>query len=78
MISQKEMLGIIRTEAVEHGGLQEIPGRQHGGKASFHSAKRTARKYRRNGVSQPKPGSPSVEYDLRLVRKSDGTLEWRD
>ena len=21
---------------------------------------------------------PTIEYDLRLVRKEDGTLEWRD
>jgi len=78
MISQKEMLGIICTEAVEFGGLQEIPGQQYGGKTSFHSAKRTARYNHDSRLKRVKVDSNSVEYGLRLIRSNNGKLEWKD
>ena len=78
MISQKEMLDIICTEAIEHGGLQEIPGQQHGGRASFHEAKRGARATEENNIGHPALDSPSLAYDLRLVREADGKLNWED
>jgi len=78
MISQKEMLNIIRTEAIEHGGLQEVPSQQHGGKTSFFSAKRPARGTEENRGSSPETDSPALECDLRLVKKADGTFEWQD
>ena len=77
MISRKILLNIIRTEAIEYGGVQEIPSQTHGAKLSYHSAKRAGR--------GPEPlGNcgdskvPSVLYDLRLVRQSDGSLQWKD
>lgn len=78
MISQNEMLGIICTEAVEYGGLQEIPGQQYGGKTSFHSAKRTARHTLHSRATRIQPDSKSVKYGLMLIRNRDGTLEWKD
>ena len=78
MISQKEMLDIICTEAIEHGGLQEIPGQQHGGRTSFHEAKRGARTTEENNIVNPTSECPAVQYDLRLVREPDGTLTWED
>ena len=78
MISHQEMLDIVCTEAIEYGGLQEIPGQQHGGRTSFHAAKRGARSPEENNIGRAATGSPSVEYDLRLVREADGSLTWED
>ena len=50
MISQKEMLDIILTEALETVERKEIKEKDE----------------------------PSIEYNLRLVRNSDGSLEWVD
>lgn len=63
MISQKEMLGIIRTEAIEGG-----PTDHHFGQlCSPEPERRTS-----------KSEGPTVNYDLRLVRDKDGTLHWED
>lgn len=78
MISQKEMLNIICTEAIEHGGLQEIPGQQHGGKTSFHAAKRLARKTEEHNPAGAVSGSPKIKYRLKLIRKSGGKFQWKD
>ncbi len=77
MISQKELLDIVCTEAIEHGGLQEVPGQQHGGNTAFFAAKRISRggSERRGTTGIPK--STSIKYALRLVKKVDGTLEWK-
>jgi hypothetical protein len=78
MISHQEMLDIVYTEAIEYGGLQEIPGQQHGGRTAFHAAKREARTNEENKVGRAAGGSPYVSYVLRLVRESDGSLSWED
>jgi hypothetical protein len=78
MISRKEMLNIVRTEAIEHGGLQEVPGQQRGGKTSFHSAKRPSRGLEEHREGQQDTGSAEMECDLRLIKKPDGTFEWND
>jgi hypothetical protein len=78
MISQKEMLNIICTEAIEYGGLQEVPSQHHGGKNKFFSAKRAARGGQEDPGSLSSSGSPTVQYDLRLIKKDDGTFEWKD
>ena len=52
MISQKDMLNIICTEAIEAEPRQL--------------------------VTKEESELPTINYDLRLVRKEDGTLEWRD
>jgi len=78
MISQKEMLNIICTEAIEYGGLQELPGQQHGGKTSFHSAKRESRGPEEINGSRPESDSSTVQYDIRLIRKTNGILQWKD
>jgi hypothetical protein len=78
MISQREMLDIIRTEAIEYGGLQELPSQQRGGKTSFHAAKRVSRGMgERNGRSSGSD-SPKVKYKLRVTKKGDGKLQWKD
>jgi hypothetical protein len=72
------MLDIICTEAIEHGGLQEIPDQQHGGHTSFHEEKRGARTTEENNIGRSATASAGIPYDLRLVREPDGTLTWED
>jgi hypothetical protein len=78
MISQKELLNIVCTEAIEHGGLQEVPGQQHGGNTAFFAAKRPSRGGSEKHGTAAISKSPSIKYGLRLVKKADGTLEWKD
>jgi hypothetical protein len=77
MISQKQMLKIICTEAIEFGGLPEIPGQQHGGKTSYHASKRPARRPERPPGGRTRSGLPNVKYNFRVVKKADGTIEWK-
>jgi len=53
MISQREMLDIIRTEALEPPEPGPLQHRE-------------------------KESEPEVQYDLRLVRRADGSLAWED
>jgi hypothetical protein len=78
MIGQKQMLDIICTEGIEYGGLQEIPGQQHGGRTSFHEAKRGTRSVEKSSIECAGPDTPCVPYHLRLVREADGTLTWEE
>jgi hypothetical protein len=78
MISHQEMLEIVCTEAIEYGGLQEVPGQKHGARQSFHSAKRGARGPDIFNRDRPDASAQTVEYDLRLIESPDGTLEWDD
>ena len=78
MIGCQEMLEIVCTEAIEHGGLQEVPVPKHGAKQSFHSPKRGARGPDICNGDRAVIGAPVVRYDLRLVMESNGTLHWKD
>jgi hypothetical protein len=78
MISHQEMLEIVCTEAIEYGGLQEVPWQKHGAKQSFHSAKRGARGPHVSNGERPGSSEVTAAYDLRLVAAPDGTLEWKD
>ncbi len=78
MISQQEILQIVCSEAVEFGGLQEIPVQKHGARQSFHALKRMARGPEALARSAPDSGGEGVQYELRLVLEDDGTLRWED
>jgi len=78
MISQNELLDIICTEAIEYGGLQEIPGHKHGAKHSFHSAKRGARTPDDDTRDSEDLHLPPINYGLRLVMEENGFLVWKD
>lgn len=78
MISQKEMLDIILTEASEYGGLPELPNQQRGGKTSFHAAKRASRGIGERNGSSALSDSRKVKYNLRVVKKRKGKLHWKD
>lgn len=78
MISQQELLDIICTEAIEYGGLQEVPGHKHGSKQSFHSPKRESRGPKEPNGDNGNTVELSVNYNLRLVQEIDGSLDWKD
>lgn len=77
MMTQKEMLEIICSEAVEYGGLQEVPGQKHGARHSYFAAKRGARTAAQE-TTRATTEPITVPYDLRLVREGDGKLRWED
>lgn len=77
MISLKKLLDIVCTEAVEYGGLQEVPDRVDGAEEYYHSIKRNARGEFRNGEQAP-IDLPPIEYTLKLIEEEDGSLNWEE
>jgi hypothetical protein len=78
MLSIEELLGIICTEAIEHGGVQEVPAYKDGAKQSFHAAKRAARGPTASKNPRAARGSTTVKYRLRLVQERNGKLLWKE
>ena len=78
MISLEEILNIICTEAIEHGGVQEVPDHKHGAQQQYHSPKHDARAPGENNENPLEPELPPIRYDLDLIEDSDGTLHWED
>jgi len=78
MLSEQEILDIVRAEAIEYGGVQEVPGQKHGARHSYHSPKRSARAHDENRSGRFEVGLRVVKYVLRLVREHDGKLHWKD
>lgn len=60
----EDILGMIATEAIEYGGMSEEHWREEGCPMPENS---------RNGEILP-----PMQYDLRLIRRDDGTLYWDD
>ena len=78
MISIEKLLDIVCTEAIEHGGLQEVPDRADGTMEYYHSAKRQARGEYANGEPLSSEGLTPIQYDLELIASEDGTLRWEE
>lgn len=78
MITMKEMLGIIRTEAYEYGGIPEVPDDKHGAPQNYAAMKRDARGVFYEDSRSPSSDLPVLHYTLQLVRDEDGTLDWVD
>lgn len=78
MLSYEELLNIVCSEAVEYGGLQEVPGHKHGARHSYHAAKRGARDSEQGQAEHAESDVPPVQYALRLVRHEDGSMQWED
>ncbi len=76
MISLDNLLDIVCTEAIEHGGLQEVPDRADGTIEYYHSAKREARGEYKNGEQIDIISLPPMRYDLELIELEDGKLQW--
>ena len=69
---------MICTEAVEHAGVQEVPDNQLGGKQYYHSHKRGARDSYEKNEGKKSDNLPPIYYNLELIEKSDGTLDWEE
>jgi len=78
MISLDMLMDIICTEAIEHGGLQEVPDRADGTVEHYHSLKRNARADGEldNGEQRTTASMPPIQYDLELIESDDGTIKW--
>ena len=76
MILLKNLLNMICTEAFEHSGIPEVPDHKHGAPQNYSAQKRDAR----GAVSEVARAASSekavLQYDLELLEREDGALEW--
>ena len=61
MLTIDELLGIIWSEAVEHGGMTEEQWKAEGCPVSYRPEDKNL---------------PAIRYDLELIEREDGTLYW--
>lgn len=78
MISIETLLAIVCTEAIEYGGLAEVPDRVDGAQESYHSMKRGARGEYEGEGRELVEGSSPICYKLELIRTAEGKLEWEE
>jgi hypothetical protein len=78
MIALENLLNIICTEAFEYGGIPEVPDHKHGAPQNYHSWKRDARGPDYAEERTQDRESPVLQYNLRLVRAPDGTIDWAE
>jgi hypothetical protein len=78
MISLDKLLDIVCTEAIEHGGLQEVPDRADGTIEYYHSAKRNARGPYEDGGQGATGNLEPISYDLELIRTEKNELKWEE
>ena len=77
MISLQKLLDIVCTEAIEYGGLPEVPDRVDGAMENYHAAKRTARgEPDEHEAGAVQPALPPIQYDLELIEDERGKLHW--
>lgn len=76
MIAIETLLNIICTEAFEHDGILEVPDHKHGAVENYSSPKRQARGVVEDGLRQSGLQRPALQYDLELLRRPDGSLDW--
>jgi hypothetical protein len=77
VITLKNLLNIICTEAFEHGGIPEVPDHKLGESNHYAQPKRAARGYlTHEGTPSRSEQLPVFRYRLRLVREPDGSLRW--
>lgn len=79
MNSIRILLRSIRTDAAEHGGIQEVPDHKHGGQQNYYDPKRDARSdHPGNGMTSVSDDDELIDYPLELVLHKDGRLTWED
>lgn len=77
MISLRKLLDIVCTEAIESGGLPEVPDRVDGAMDNYHAAKQNARSESNvEGGLESVNSLPPIRYDLELIRDENGNLRW--
>lgn len=78
MIALNNLLNIICTEALEHAGVPEVPEHKHGAAQNYSALKRDARGAPEKELLARTNGAAPLLYPLKLVRRSDGTLDWEE
>jgi hypothetical protein len=77
--SIETILRCVQTEAVEHGGIQEVPDDKYGADYNYHDPKREARAATDPNVGgrlMPAPSEEGVEFRLELLVDDSGRLAW--
>ena len=76
MLNSDDLFNIICTEAIEYGGLQEVPDHKHGALQHYHSLKRDARAAEQRGDADEEDELPPIQFAVELIRHADGRYEW--
>lgn len=76
MILLKNLLNMICTEAFEHSGIPEVPDHKHGAPQNYYAQKRDARGEVPDVVRVVSSEEAVLRFDLELLEREDGTLEW--
>ena len=76
MIRPKNLLDMICTEAFEHSGIPEVPDQKHGAPQNYSAQKRDARGEISDIARVASSEQSVLRYDLELLEREDGTLEW--
>ena len=76
MIHPKNLLDMICTEAFEHSGIPEVPDQKSGAPQNYSAQKRDARGESPDVARVASSGRAVLHYDLELLEREDGTLEW--
>lgn len=76
MINPKHLLDMICTEAFEHSGIPEVPDQKHGAPQNYSAQKRDARGDIPDVARVASPEGAVLLYNLELLEREDGTLEW--
>jgi len=78
MISLESLLNMICTEAIEYGGLQEIPERTDGIRENFSVQKHYAREHIDTIDTRENVKLPTMVFPYVIRRGQDGELDWVD
>lgn len=79
MNSIRTLLRIVRRDAIEHAGIQEVPDDKHGSNQNYHDAKRGARDDHFALDLAPGPsGADAVVFNLDVIADAAGHLAWSD
>ena len=78
MLSLRQLMDVVCTEAIVYGGLQEVPDRVDGAVEHYHSAKRNARGQYGGREHDLSGELPPIHFDLELIEGDDGTLRWEE
>ena len=76
MIHLKNLLNMICTEAFEHSGIPEVPDQKHGAPQNYSAQKRDARGDVPEVARVASSEQAVLQYDLELVEREGGALEW--
>ena len=78
MLSLETLLGIVCTEAIEHGGVQEVPDNKHGAPQYYHALMRAARDASSDVAPSSARNLKPIQFNLELVQTKEDGLAWEE